>query len=324
MMDNFQKSLQNTFVAQAMERVHNRRKDKDWIIRQMSDSRTCFVPIRQSRVFISEGEVPAPVLLSWNQLEGLVPEDSIFFLGEQGRRAYFVVDLDEEAPCPFEHMGRFRDLRAVAPLLSRDDGALLAYAKTLAHWHRNNRFCGACGGRNESRDGGHLRACVNPRCGALHFPRTDPAMIVLVRYGGKCLLGRQQVWPGRMYSVLAGFVEPGESAEGAVAREVLEEVGVRVKEIRYHSSQPWPFPSSLMLGFTAEAVDDRISLGDEELEDARWFERNELREAVESGILNLPTPVSISFRLIEEWFDSESPYRLREFASRGFVVSKRE
>jgi NAD+ diphosphatase len=127
-----------------------------------------------------------------------------------------------------------------------------------------------------------------------------------------------------MYSVLAGFVEPGESAEGAVAREVFEEVGVRVKNIRYHSSQPWPFPCSLMLGFTAEAMDDRISRGDQELEDARWFGRRELHEAVENGRVNLPMPVSISYRLIEDWFDEQSPFRLRDFAGRGFAAPKQE
>ena len=323
-MDNFQKSSKNTFVAQALDRAHNRRKDAEWIIRQMRDPGSCFVPVRQSRILITEGEAPRPVFLDSNQLEGLAREDCTFFLGERKGRAYFAIDLDEKGPCPFDHMGRFRDLRAVAALLSRDDGALLAYAKALTHWHRHNLFCGACGGQNETREGGHLRACVNPRCGVLHFPRTDPAMIVLVNSGERCLLGRQQIWPGRMYSVLAGFVEPGESAEGAVAREVFEEVGIRVKNIRYHSSQPWPFPYSLMLGFTAEAIDDRISLADRELEDARWFGRRELREAVEGGKVNLPQPVSISYRLIEDWFDKQSPLSLRDFAGVGFVVLKQD
>jgi NAD+ diphosphatase len=127
-----------------------------------------------------------------------------------------------------------------------------------------------------------------------------------------------------MYSVLAGFVEPGESAEGAVAREVFEEVGLRVKNIRYHSTQPWPFPCSLMLGFTAETQDQRIKLGDEELEDARWFGRRELREAVENGAVKLSTPISISYRLIEDWFDAESPFCLRDFADLGFVIRKEQ
>ena len=310
------------FVAKGLERVHHRRKDSEWISRRMRDPGSCFVPMRESRILIAQREAPNPVLLKWEQVEGYAEPDCTFFLGEQDGRAYFVVDLDEKASGSFEQMGRFRDLRAVGPLLSRDDGALLAYAKALTYWHRHNRFCGACGGRNESREGGHSRACVNPQCGVMQFPRTDPAMIVLVKSNEKCLLGRQQIWPEHMYSVLAGFVEPGESAEGAVAREVFEEVGLRLKKINYHSSQPWPFPCSLMLGFTAEAEDDRICLGDQELEDARWFGRRELQEAVESGAVKLPTPVSVSYRLIEDWFDAESPFRLQDFEGRGFAVRK--
>jgi NAD+ diphosphatase len=323
-MDNFEKSSRNTFVAQALERAHNRRKDQDWIMRRLSDPESRFVLLRQSKILVTEGEAPEPVLLYPDQLKGISREDSTFFLGEQTGRAYFVVDLDREAPCSFDRMGRFRDLRAIGALLSRDDGALLAYAKTLAHWNKRNLFCGACGSRNEIREGGHLRACINPQCGVQHFPRTDPAMIVLVRFGDRCLLGRQQIWPGRMYSLLAGFVEPGESVEGAVAREVFEEVGVRVKNIRYHSSQPWPFPCSLMLGFTAEAIDDRISLGDRELEDAQWFGRRELHEAIEKGKLNLPQPISISYRLIETWFDEQHPLRLRDLPRQGFIAIKQE
>ncbi len=323
-MDNFQKSLNNMFVAQGLDRAHNRRKDPDWVARQMRDPGAFFVLVRQSRVLVSEGEAPQPVLLEWKQLEGNASADSTFFLGEENGHSYFAVDLDEKAPGAFGRAGRFRDLRAVAPLLSRKDGALLAYAKTLAYWHKRNSFCGACGGRNEIREGGHCRACVNPQCGVVHFPRTDPAIIVLIQLGEKCLLGRQQIWPERMYSVLAGFVEPGESAEGSVAREVFEEVGVRVKNIRYHSSQPWPFPCSLMLGFTAEAEDGGISLGDQELEDARWFGRRELLETLENGEVKLPSTISIANRLIEDWFDAESPFCLRDIAGQGFVIRKEE
>jgi NAD+ diphosphatase len=323
-MDNFQKSSKNMFVAQALERSHHRRKDPDWIARRMRDPASFFVPVWKSKILVTEGEAPGPVLLKRRQLEGHAEENFVFFLGEKNGNSYFAVDIDGEVPGAFDAVGRFRDLRAVAPLLSREDGALLAYAKTLVYWHKRNYFCGACGSRNEMKDGGHCRACVNPQCGVVHFPRTDPAIIVMIRSGEKCLLGRQSIWPERMYSVVAGFVEPGESAEGAVAREVFEEVGLRVKNIRYHSSQPWPFPCSLMLGFTADTDDEQITLGDNELEDARWFERRELREAVENGVVKLSTPISISYRLIEDWFDAESPFRLRDFAGRGFVVRKEE
>ncbi len=321
-MDNFQKSSKNMFVAQGLERLHNRRKDRDWVARRMRDPASFFVAVRESKILVTEGETPGPVLLKWTQLDGHAEEDSAFFLGEKNEGSYFAVNVDEKAHGAFEAPGRFRDLRAVAPLLSQEDGALLAYAKTLVYWHRRNRFCGVCGSRNEIREGGHCRACVNPQCAVVHFPRTDPAIIVLIRSGEKCLLGRQSIWPEHMYSVLAGFVEPGESAEGAVSREVFEEAWLRVKNIRYHSSQPWPFPCSLMLGFTADAEDERITLDGKELEDARWFGRRELQEAVENETVKLPTPVSISYRLIEDWYDAESPFCLRDFADLGVAVRK--
>jgi NAD+ diphosphatase len=273
----------------------------------------------ESKILVTEGEGSRPVLLKFEQLEGYFERELIFFLGEENGHSYFAVDLDEKAPDAFSNAGRFQDLRAVAPLLSAKDGSLLAYAKTLAYWNGRNHFCGVCGSRSEIRDGGHSRACLNSECGVLHFPRTDPAIIVLIRSGEKCLLARQTIWPQRMYSVVAGFVEPGETAEGAVVREVFEEVGLRVKNVRYHSSQPWPFPCSLMLGFTAEAEDERISLRDKELEDARWFGRGELRQAVENGVVKLPTPVSISYRLIDGWFNVPS-----QLCGSGFCGYRKE
>lgn len=152
------------------------------------------------------------------------------------------------------------------------------------------------------------------------FPRTDPAIIVLIWSGEKCLLGRQPSWPKLMHSVIAGFVEPGESAEWAVVREAYEEVGVRVKNIFYHSSQPWPFPCSLMLGFTAEAEGEAVRLGDKELEDARWFSRGEVQRAVEGGTLRLPSTVSIAYHLIEDWFDSAGGTRMRDLATGSRVI----
>jgi NAD+ diphosphatase len=150
-----------------------------------------------------------------------------------------------------------------------------------------------------------MRVCTNPDCGQLHFPRTNPAIIVLVALRERCLLGRQATWPEGLYATIAGFVEPGESLEEAVVREVREETGIEVREVTYHSSQPWPFPSSIMLGFTAQAGSDHIQLNDGELEDARWFSREEIARGVEEGWLRLPSSVSISYRLIEDWYDGE-------------------
>ena len=178
----------------------------------------------------------------------------------------------------------------------------------MLHWRRRHRYCGACGAPTASASAGHVMKCTNAACATDHFPRLDPAIIVLVTDGERALLGRQAAWPEGRYSTIAGFVEPGESLEDAVAREVLEETGVRVLESEYHSSQPWPFPSSLMIGFTARAAAEAVPRADEELEDVRWF----TREQVAAGFPGLPPPQSVSFRLIEHWYDSGSSVPLRD------------
>ena len=190
-----------------------------------------------------------------------------------------------------------KNLRDVGHLLGDRDAGLLVHAVGLANWHATHTHCPRCGAPTRSARGGAIRVCEAD--GSEHFPRTDPAMIVLVHDGGdRCLLGRQAIWPAGRYSTLAGFVEPGESAEQAVVREVLEETGVAVREVTYSSSQPWPFPASLMLGFSARADADAVPIAtDGELEDARWFHRDELRD----GSAMLPTPVSIAYKLITDW-----------------------
>jgi NAD+ diphosphatase len=194
---------------------------------------------------------------------------------------------------------------------------MLAYAKAMTYWHRCHRFCGNCGSPTVSTQGGHLRVCTNPQCGQHHFPRTDPAIIVLVTSGERCLLGRQQIWPAGRYSIIAGFVEPGESLEAAVAREVREETGIAVEQVRYWASQPWPFPSSLMLGFRAEAASTSVQLRDGELEAARWLSREEIAIELRQGALRLPPEVSISYQLIESWFDAGGLRCLKHLVSQG-------
>ncbi|HEY9549977.1 MAG TPA: NAD(+) diphosphatase, partial [Kiloniellaceae bacterium] len=204
--------------------------------------------------------------------------------------------------------GSFQDLRAVGPIMRREEGALLAYARGLAHWHSRHGFCGLCGAPTASEKGGHQRRCTSADCNAVHFPRTDPAVIMLVHDGGeRCLLGRQAFWTPGMHSTLAGFVEPGESLEEAVAREIWEEVGLKlpVEEVEYHSSQPWPFPSSIMLGFYARADYRQVELGPDELESARWYSRAELRNSPENETFKLPRRDSIARRLIEDWLAEE-------------------
>lgn len=237
--------------------------------------------------------------------------DSWALLGvDADGRAWFAADLSAWSPdevialCPGAEL---TELRRVGPLLAGAEAAMLAYARGLLYWHRRQRYCGLCGSGTDSGDGGHLRRCRNPGCGAEHFPRTDPAVIMLItrstRRGSDaaCLLARQARWPEGMMSTLAGFVEPGESLEEAVRREVREEVGIDLDGMRYRGSQPWPFPSSLMLGFRAEAAGGaEIRLGGDELEDARWFTREDIAAFASAG-LRLPRRDSIARRLVEEW-----------------------
>ena len=226
-------------------------------------------------------------------------------LGVQDGRALFAVDgegLDPSAVAPAELVS----VREVAPRLAQDDGGLIAYAAALLNWHRRHRFCSVCGSPSELAEAGLLRTC--PSCGAQHHPRTDPVVIMLVvdAERDRVLLGRQPSWPPGRYSALAGFVEPGESLEDAVAREVLEETGVEVATARYDSSQPWPFPSSLMLGFTVEYIGGDARAADGELDDARWFDRDELSQAAAGrGDVHLPPPVAIARRLIDRWLEAE-------------------
>jgi len=181
------------------------------------------------------------------------------------------------------------------------EGAILAYARGLTYWHDRHKFCGVCGSPTEVKAAGHQRQCTNQDCSAVQFPRTDPAVIMRITHGDKILMARQAVWPQGMHSILAGFVEPGESLEDAVAREVYEEVGLRLTRIKYFSSQPWPFPSSLMLGFSAEATNDQFKVDEEELESAQWMTRQDLLNSPENEIFKLPRKDSISRRLIEDW-----------------------
>ena len=191
-------------------------------------------------------------------------------------------------------------LRDAAARWSAFDSGVFAYAKALLLWQSRARWCGACGTRTELIRAGHCARCTNPECRLDQFPRTDAAVIVIVTDGTRCLLGRQPGWPAARYSTLAGFVEPGESLEDAVRREVREEAGVRVASCDYQSSQPWPFPGALMVGFRATPADTTITLGDE-LEDARWFEAADLVAAVQRGETALPPSISISRRLVEDW-----------------------
>ncbi|MDX1433001.1 MAG: NAD(+) diphosphatase [Gammaproteobacteria bacterium] len=323
-MDHYARSSLNFFTASRLDRATSRRLDRAWLLARLADPRTRIVPVDDSRNLVEGGDTLRPVLLSSRDLGA--PEalaDAVILLGEHEEVTYFALDIGArraalEATLP--PACEFRELRDVGVLLDAERAALLAYARALTYWHARHRHCGDCGQPTVAADGGHLRICSDARCARRQFPRTDPAIIVLVtlgapaRSGERCLLGRQQGWPASLYSTIAGFVEPGETLEQAVVREVGEETGVHVGAVHYQSSQPWPFPSSLMLGFTATADGDTIVRHDGELADARWFTRAELAAALAAGSLRLPRRVSIAYRLIEDWFDAASPAPLADLA----------
>jgi NAD+ diphosphatase len=198
------------------------------------------------------------------------------------------------------------DLRTLGGLLSDEQAGMMVHAVGLAHWHRSHPRCARCGEPTDVAQEGHVRHCA--ACGADHFPRTDPAVIMMViDRQDRCLLARNSAWPEKRFSSLAGFVEPGESLEQAVAREVLEEVGVPVEDAVYVGSQPWPFPASLMLGFHARAVSDRVRIDNDEIAEARWFTRAELKSAIESGEVLPPGGISIARHLLELWYGEPIP-----------------
>ena len=225
----------------------------------------------------------------------------IVWLGRVGEQDCFALDLSKlESPLEgsLSSAGTFADLRMVGGLLSPEESELAAYARGILRWHRHHQHCGLCGAATRPREGGHVREC--PEDGNRSFPRTDPAVMVLVESADRCVLARQPGWPEGMYSVIAGFVEPGESLEDAVVRETKEELGLEVTDVRYFRSQPWPFPSSLMVGFFAQATSDDIRLGDDELEEARWFSRKELHNP--DGFF-YPPPYSLAHHLIQAFLE---------------------
>jgi NAD+ diphosphatase len=302
-MPDFTKKPAN-FYAAGLDRATHLRKDEAWLAERLHDSSTRFVPVWRGQNLVSSGTDAEPHAVFLTPQEAAIA-DAVLLCVLEGC-AYFAVDLSS-IETPTEAIGadpaaQFVDLRRVGPLLPRVEGAMLAYARGLAYWHSRHHFCGVCGSPTKAAEAGHVRRCTNESCDAQHFPRTDPAVIMLVHDGGeRCLLGRQKAWPQGMHSTLAGFVEPGESLEEAVAREVYEETKITLDEVLYHSSQPWPFPASLMLGFHAKARTTEIEVDQTELEAARWYERSWLLTHKDDDDFRLPRRDSIARRLLEDW-----------------------
>ncbi len=299
------------YAGVPLDRATLRRKNEDWLTEAWRSPAARLLPVWRSRNFVTgPADAARAVLLPGGGLDAPPISPGPIFLGLMVDVPVFAVDLSaHEAPeslPALEGRGRFEDLRSVGPLMPEGEGALCAYARGITWWNARHRFCGVCGAPAASAEAGHVRICTDPACATHHFPRTDPAVIMLVHDGGdRVVLGRQSRFPPGMHSVLAGFVEPGESLEEAVAREVLEEVGLTVTDVRYRSSQPWPFPSSLMLGFTARATSFDIVADPDELESARWCDRAFLRDLTPGDDFRLARRDSIAHRLIAEWIAGE-------------------
>jgi NAD+ diphosphatase len=314
----------NFYSHPGFERAGLRRRDTTWMLERIADPGSLFVPVWRNQNLVIElesGEPRAAVLQStgisetFGVSEERLASGEVVFLGVIGERAHFALDLSPiEAPLDMLRspalaaLGveaatvRFADLRQIGPRINRHEGALLALARAMMFWHARHRYCGLCGSPTRSEEAGHMRRCTDPACNAMHFPRTDPAVIMLVTDGDRALLGRNKNFPAPgMYSTLAGFVEPGESLEDAVAREVREETGIEVGAVHYHSSQPWPFPANIMLGFRAEARTTEITIDYGELKDARWFTRDWLVSHTDDDSFRMPRLDSIARRLIEDW-----------------------
>ncbi len=292
------------------DRAATRRRDATWLAAQLRHPDSRFIPCwRSLNLFVGE-EFLQPALLSAVELgDLLVKEAAVIFLGIVNQQSCFTLDLpadDEMVPERLAPFGIFHNLRRFLPQVVAADYALLAYARAMTFWQQRNRYCGDCGFPTVIGESGHLLTCTNPSCGQQHFPRTDPAVIMRVCQGERCLMARQPTWPEGLFSILAGFVEPGETLEEAVRREVMEESGISVRQVEYFSSQSWPFPASLMLGFTAELESGEIYCADNELEEVCWFSRTEVRQGIKQGCLHLPVMGTLSYRLISDWLDDDA------------------
>ena len=297
----------NTFAGNPLDRASYRRSDPAWIQGQLDHPAALAVALWNGRPLVETGAGGAVQIayLSAAMAQTIAggPE-RLLFLGLWNEAAVFAVDFDSDAdPAngPLEGLGRFEDLRTIAATLAPTEAAILATAKAVFEWRRRHRHCPNCGAASEVAEGGWKRIC--PACKTEHFPRTDPVVIMLPVKGERCLVGRQAAWPKLMFSALAGFLEPGETIEEACARELWEEARLKTLKVTYHSTQPWPYPSSLMIGLIAEVENDDAVADDIELDEVRWLTRDDARAMI-AGQLNdakAPGALAIAHQLIKAW-----------------------
>ncbi|MFI4933955.1 MAG: NAD(+) diphosphatase [Caulobacterales bacterium] len=301
-------AFMNTFAGNPLNRASDRRADAQWVAEKLADPESLAISLWNGKPLVEDAKQGKGVQIAYvradlaRELSG--GAERLLFMGLWKETAVFALDMEgtaDPADGPLSGLGRFEDLRAIALTLPPADAAILATAKAMFEWRRRHRHCAACGELSEPAEGGWKRVCTV--CRAEHFPRTDPVVIMLAVKGERCLLGRQKVWPQGMYSALAGFLEPGESIEEACARELFEEAGVRALNVRYHSTQPWPYPSSLMIGLIAEVENEDAAADQAELEEVRWFTREEARALIKGQLdtARAPGAMAIAFQLIKAW-----------------------
>jgi NAD+ diphosphatase len=317
--DHLARSRRNQFTAVRLNREVELRDDAKWVAETLVNPDTRLVPLWRSRSLLERGaDGTIAIYLSPAELNEPDRIQPPTLLGNDGKHEYFAVsvtDTQKDTILAKFPEARFADLRRASIDMAAKHAGILAYAKALHYWQHRHAFCGVCGNPNLLRSAGHRMMCSNDECARESFPRIDPAIIVLVTHKDACLLGRNSKWRTKHFSTLAGFVEPGESLEDAVVREVYEEVQVNLENIRYVSSQPWPFPASAMCGFYAEAV-DRSSGTSDEVEETRWFTVESLTSAVLNDEVRLSPPVSIAFRLLADWFRKNDGGDLEELVRR--------
>ena len=304
-------SLVHTFAGKPLDRADPLRRDEAQIATAAAQPRSRFLPLWNLNVLLQGNETPRLGWIEQPDIARLEIDVPPVLLGLDGDVAHFAVDISELGD-PSHELGlptdwRFEDARRAAMVLPAAETGITAQARSQIDWHRRHAFCSVCGARTEQRKGGHLRRC--DACSAEHFPRTDPVAIMLIVDDDRCLLGQSagRLASTGMYSALAGFIDQGESIEEAVRREVAEEAGIDVGVVRYHSSQPWPFPSSLMIGCHGRALSRDIQIDTTEMTDVRWFDRTTVREALEGShpTLRLPGAIAIAHHLIRAWIDDE-------------------
>jgi NAD+ diphosphatase len=304
-------AFSNIFAGNPLDRSSYRRADAPWLEERLADPGSLAVALWNGKPLVEDapgGGVRIAYLAAEMARTLAGGSERLLFLGLWNEVAVFAVDLEgaaDPADGPLEGLGRFEDLRMIAMALPAADAGILATAKSMFEWRRKHRHCAACGEISQNAEGGWKRIC--PACKAQHFPRTDPVVIMLAVHGDKCLLGRQAAWPKKMYSALAGFLEPGETIEEACARELHEEAGLRATRVRYHSTQPWPYPSSLMIGLIADVESDAAVPDNVEIDEVRWFTRTETRALIAGELADAaaPGPLAIAHQLIKAWAEED-------------------